>query len=590
MNKIKKDNIIFNYQPFIDRMEAKYVDHKQVDTVLTFAQKSGIDLFPMQRFILKIIYDLELDTNLPEPIILTDEFDNILFETKSEIKLKKWLTKNGYLHANIDRNKLYEIVFVMGRRATKSTIVLLCNVYDLHVLLKQHYDPSTAGIHNYLRILPQTPIEVQVLSNKKTNAATLHQYLKNMVYGSGMFSKWLVSTEDNADIELRTSRLPNVGNLSISVQVANNSTRGGTVVRSILDEVAHYLDSSAKKSDKTLDYITYDAISPSIVSLVGEQNRPLGKIFLLSSPNGKKGLLYSKFQRSKESEAILAIKLPSWWVNPQISKVIIEEAYKTDREVAEREYGAVFNDSADNPFLALSVIENSIDPLPTYHTSSIIRPIKDRVVVISVDQASTADTFSITATTYDSPIVKVVAHETIEPENGKVNLKKALKRVAYYESIYPHHKVFFDQYSYEALFTLAEVMNINTKRWTKISVTEKYNSDVAKTVQNLMNNEYVKIPKDFYTLVGQLKIVRKIIRRENLIKVEAPPPLHDDEYSSFSRGVYELVNLENKDKVLKVQKTVKTVKTKTNHNPRNTNTKITSKSSISTSRLRRSRK
>lgn len=136
--------------------------------------------------------------------------------------------------------------------------------------------------------------------------------------------------------------------------------RGSGNIVIILDEVAHFLDKGGSSAKEI-----YEAVTPSKAAFsrkdpktkrawvdpdTGEVAPVESRVILISSPLGKSGKFYEKFQQAmgggEGSENILAIQAPTWEVNPTVPSSAFREAYHADPHTYATEYGANFSDQS----------------------------------------------------------------------------------------------------------------------------------------------------------------------------------------------------------------------------------------------------
>jgi intein/homing endonuclease len=136
--------------------------------------------------------------------------------------------------------------------------------------------------------------------------------------------------------------------------------RGAGNVVIILDEVAHFQDKGGSSAREI-----YDAVTPSAAAFsrkdprtglpaVDKRTKKVAdvesRIILISSPLGKSGKFYEKFDLAMHggegSSNILAIQAPTWEINPTVPPSYYREKYHDDPVVYMTEHGARFTDQA----------------------------------------------------------------------------------------------------------------------------------------------------------------------------------------------------------------------------------------------------
>ena len=117
---------------------------EEVVDVCTFVEAPwglGINLLPAQRFMLKAFYGMELNNtekNIPVPDILNEK----TLYNFTERQFLDFLVSEGRCNTNVvEGANFHEMVLVLGRRGTKSTMASCISNYELYKLVKRS-DPS----------------------------------------------------------------------------------------------------------------------------------------------------------------------------------------------------------------------------------------------------------------------------------------------------------------------------------------------------------------------------------------------------------------------------------------------------------------
>ena len=533
----------------------------------------GIILYPVQRFIFKLMYGLGLSDELDEPIVIRDEFnDKILYTFTSEFDFLQFLYDNKRINS-MDIHDPMETLFFIGRRGTKSTMISIITAYTLYLVLR-HELPQ-----RYFRILKQAEIGVAITSNNKGNASKQLRETANFVFGSKWFEPFLVSKEPAAGgFFLNTQHaLANphdkVGKIFVSVFAASPSVRGSANIEAVLDEYAHYIDSDKSTKTDPLDEKVYDAITPSVAGFTTPEGRPLGKVFIATSPNGKKGNAYKKYKNSFDDPSVLMLHMPSNWVNPNLSSDFIRKAYNESEVTCAQEYWAEFVDSKHGYIKIEGKVRCCEDiSIP----NKMARSGKYRYY-LGVDQALSTDSFSIAVVHYDPSYVRTLDPEsnysmyvpddkrgafvidyigTIEPlDDESLDIDMVINEVEQAFRSFRITKGGYDQWSKEFMerefrkkgfFRKMEFMNAS----------QTTNTEWAKMFKRLINSANVVWSPFTANSEGTTFSDEVLSLQEKTsgkyIKVEAPPGAHDDRYSAVTKALYlcaEDVSERNNNKV-----------------------------------------
>jgi hypothetical protein len=137
--------------------------------------------------------------------------------------------------------------------------------------------------------------------------------------------------------------------VDIEVRPASfRTSRGGTLVAALCDEVAFWRIEGSANPDKEI----LDALRPGL-STTG------GPLCIISSPYAKRGQLYQAFRRDFGPEGdplVLVAKAPSLTMNPKLPESVVARAFVRDAATARAEYGAEFRDDLED-FVSVEVVE-----------------------------------------------------------------------------------------------------------------------------------------------------------------------------------------------------------------------------------------
>ena len=327
--------------------------------IVTFAEsKIGLNmkLYPAQKFILKVFYGLALDTNLTNPIIIKDTFNEHIVETfYNEIEFFNFLYQEKRINMDYDswcvnKDGCNEILLICGRRASKNVLTSIITVHQLYTLL------SIKNPHEYFNVMQSDAIGVVLVSNSEDGALRIYNSISNMLQTSKFFRPYIASASMAGGLWLMTESFKdeleqNVnhstkGNIWVQSSAATSKVRGGSNIIVVMDEIAHFYDSSSDNKDLHADEDIYRALVPSIWGFVSpETGKGAGKSFVLSSPNGKKGLLYDFYKKSYNQTNMLMINTPSNWINPQLATDTLKDSYNKSEIGYRQEFMAEFIDT-----------------------------------------------------------------------------------------------------------------------------------------------------------------------------------------------------------------------------------------------------
>lgn len=353
-----KPTLVSEVTSFIDekRQAKKGGSDGNVDflTIIDFIEKFKLlpyGLFPVQRFIVKLYYNLALDDTV-KTIKITDRFGSKVLHEFTEVEYLKYLYDHG--RCNIreqDGKPRRELILVLGRRSGKSALSAIFAAYEIYKLLRRGNPQS------YYGLLPGSEIRVLCVANDKEQASIVYGDMQSHIEAVDYF-KNNIANATQTFIRFRTEgdrkRFGDTGKATITATFRSSiakGLRGRGIICAILDEIAFFVDDGKSSAERV-----YKAIFPSLAQFSpkdpNNKHRALGpsegRMIMISSPDAKEGFLYRMYQMAmsadKASESILVIQAPTWEVNPTLSREYYEAEYAKDPKSFMTEHGAEFSD------------------------------------------------------------------------------------------------------------------------------------------------------------------------------------------------------------------------------------------------------
>jgi hypothetical protein len=313
-------------------------------------------LYPVQKFILKLYYNIPLNDTLPE-----NETDRIkispTFRKKdsfflTEVEYLAYLHKHGRCNIGVqDDHPRRELILVLGRRSGKSVLAGLISAYELYKLIRRGCPQA------YYGMIPTSEIRVFCIANDKDQASIVYGEMSGHIAQVDYFRESLIH-DTQTYIKFRTEsdkkRFKDKSKGTITATFKSSiarGLRGRGIICCVLDEFAFFIDDGKSSAEKV-----YKAISPALKQFSPrdhkDRRRSLGpsegRMISISSPDAREGLFYKLYEMSLSntpaSANMLMIQAPTWEVNPTIdeSEYVVERA-KSPRDF-ETEYGAQFSD------------------------------------------------------------------------------------------------------------------------------------------------------------------------------------------------------------------------------------------------------
>lgn len=343
--------------------KSSYGDDDKIADIISFCEApwglnmnkitGSTTLRPVQQMVLKCYYNLELD-NKQKSIIVRDHLNEVEKYQFTELEYLHYLWNEG--RANIKevtsqiRN---ELVLVAGRRGGKSKLGAIVCAYEAYRLVKKKHP------QRYYGLTDASEIYMTTVATSTDQAELLFNDVAAYISESKFFDKY----KNDPTVQSMKLRSPwdlekggSDGRTSIIIKAApcsGRGLRGPANIVIVMDEQAHFIDSSSNKSDAAI----YDAVTPSTLSFGRD-----AKILNISSPLNKAGKLYELYKHSFESEKLLMFQIPTWELYPTIDSSELRERFRRNPDVFWCEIGAQFSETVKSwmphdPFLKCIIPE-----------------------------------------------------------------------------------------------------------------------------------------------------------------------------------------------------------------------------------------
>jgi len=323
-------------------------------SIIDFIEKFKLmpqGLFPAQKFIIKLYYNIALD-DVEKCIKITDRFGKEVLHEFTEVEYLKYLYDSG--RCNIreqDGLERRELILILGRRSGKSALSAIFAAYELYKLLKRGHPQAFYGMPS------GSEIRVLCIANDKEQASIVFNDMQGHIEAVDYFKNSL-SNMTQTFMRFRTEQDKKKygdGSKKATLSATFKSSiakglRGRGIICAILDEIAFFVDDGKSSAERV-----YRAIVPSIAQFAKKDKKTRkaigdteGRIILISSPDAKEGFLYRQFQlamsNSRASSNMLMIQAPTWEIRPDLPQSYYEVEYEKDRRGFMTEHGAEFSD------------------------------------------------------------------------------------------------------------------------------------------------------------------------------------------------------------------------------------------------------
>jgi hypothetical protein len=312
-------------------------------------EKEG--LFPVQRFILKLYYNIPLNDKI-KTIRITDQLNTKVLYEMTEAEYLAYLYSQGRCNVREqDGRERRELILCLGRRSGKSTLSAIIAAYELYKLLCRGHPQSFYGLPS------GSEIRVLCIANDKEQASIVYGDMQGHVGSVDYFKSSLVhDTQTFLKFQTENDRSKFGEGKKATITATFKSSiakglRGRGIICAILDELAFFVDDGKSSAERV-----YKAIFPSIAQFSPKdprnKHRPMGpshgRIIAISSPDAREGFFYRLYQlamsKDKGSSNMLMVQAPTWEVNPTLDPSYYETEYHKDPKSFATEHGAEFSD------------------------------------------------------------------------------------------------------------------------------------------------------------------------------------------------------------------------------------------------------
>lgn len=434
IERIFHSNLLDTVNTFLDekRIESNQEEKAEFLNIIDFIERFHLlphGLFPAQKFIVKLYYNVPLD-NTEKSIKITDKFNTKTLYEFTEIEYLRYLYDQGRCNIKEQDGKLRnELILCIGRRSGKSLMSSLYAAYENYKLLARGFPQGYYGIS------PTSEINTFCVANDKDQAAIVFNELKNHIEKIDFFRKSIFNnTQTFLRLQTENDRVVYGGTKS-SIRITFKSSvakglRGRGTILLILDELAFFVDEGTTSAEQV-----YRAIVPSTATFSPKDPKnkfiPLGpsdgRIISISSPNARSGFFYKLYLTSLEnsiaSQNMLMVQAPTWEINPTVSRNYYEVEYSKDPSRFWSEFGAQFSDRVrgwieDSKDL-VDCIDNNLRPLD--------RGVPRKPHFVGFDLALKDDGSAIAITHLNNGKIELAYHEVWQAGKKWAELNPHLK-------------------------------------------------------------------------------------------------------------------------------------------------------------------
>jgi len=526
------------------------IDNNEVVDIITFAESNwglDVELFPMQRFILKCFYGLDLSNNIK--IELRDLLNTKTIAEFTEVEMMEYLIeeKRTNIKEYVPGKKYRELILCCGRRGSKSLMTSIIAIYELYRLIKignpQEYYGFPSGQDIAISAIASSDEQSSVLFNMIKARGFNCNYLKERV-GNNTLNYFNVLTDE----DLKKKNNPSLRVLCGSVN--SSFLRGPNNILVVMDEVA-YMN---KTKNAAVD--AYNAVSPTVATfmpkkIVAEEGD--GRIVLLSSPFSKSDFFYEKYRDSFNAEDTLMFQMYTSMINPRVDSAFLKSQYRKNKESFMREYGAEFSDTisswVDEEILSRVIIqEKTLNEYEgkkgiSYYMGidfgakndgaaiSIVHK-EDNIICHDYSEVfygGNSDVWQEKDSFYSYSSSDFASMEMVHIKDFGEVIKKLCERFRIVDG-------WFDQFNGYGLLEKLKELGLNQFRM--VAVSASLNTKIFQLSKNLIESGLIKMI-NHDVLIPELLLLEENRSSSNVF-VKAPngSGFHDDISDSFVRAVY----------------------------------------------------
>ena len=216
-----------------------------------------------------------------------------------------------------------ELDLYAGMRGGKSVLASIMGTYE-YWLLDTMENPA-----KYYDLMKNQLLFVMCIAPSSKQADdTIFSNIQNFVERSDWFQTWSDSVVKSEEI---MNDRKNIGIKILSSQASTGVGRTNKCV--VFDEIASFEDTTSKRGA----WEVYSRIRKSTDTLKND-----GHVIAISSAQRPDDIMITLYQMGLERENILALKIPTWELNPNFTEAELREEYKND-------YGTFLRDYACEP-------------------------------------------------------------------------------------------------------------------------------------------------------------------------------------------------------------------------------------------------
>lgn len=520
-------------------------DKKEIPDIIAFVEDrewlglpyhptNPLDLFPMQKIMLKVFYRGSIGN---EDLELTQEEINLI----EEYGLNED-DKGNFLDKYNNQELFRELVLVWGRRSGKDFIVSIIALYEAMKLLEcEGGDP-----YRMYELSSANTINILTIANSKGQANLAFSEIREKLFYSPYFQDkyikdgisqgaiYLLTPQDKMNNKnFKEKGLPlKKGSIGIIVGHSNSdSLLGMGCIVLILDEVASYKSTGSSSSGDRI----YAALTPTTQTYVrrvyakdedgnyvqNEMGQKVvqeriydGKVISISSPRAKEGKFYDLYSKTKNVPTRLSMRLPTWYVNPSHTRESLKEDNKIMSETEfNMEFGADFSGTGLESFFTEDQVKSCFKG---HNLQNVTMGSPGNTYFVHLDPATSSHNYALAIVhreyylnreTKKAEFRIVVDHiKYWKPIGGPINPNVVMQYVLRLKRRFHIGLVTYDAFTSQESILKMRKAGIPNKE-TKFLSAFKYT--IYKELENLINSNRLFIPYDNLLYQEMVELQRK---------------------------------------------------------------------------------
>ena len=510
------------------QIDALINESEQEVDVITFAESPhylNLPLHGVEKFILKVFYGLTLDDTVP--YIQVRYFPHDEIGTKmTEVDYALYLKEQKRLNIlDLNFKSAQHLLLVCGRRGGKTFIASLICCYEAYKLISKGCPQKHYGLS------PGQKIKIITVATNGEQAKIASDMMKSAIMNSPWLSKFCISFKQTT-IRLQTKyEYDNKLEPSIFIEAmpcTASGIRGHTVIVAILDELAHFTDSSGTRGGDSVYY----SLTPSIATF-----GPDGKILALSNPYAKSGIFYTQYIKAMGNgidpplQHIRAFKIPTWEMNETLAFQFFKNEYELNPESFDYEYGAEFSGTITGFFKFPEKIDDCIN----YSLIEKARPKSNKTIHwLAMDPAAVGNGYALCMVHTEERKTELGTKKVVvvdrwrrwlasDEEFEELGLKLIDPAVIdeYIIELSQHFKIGKIRYDqFESAASVSKLVKRGLVAERK-PITTTANMEVFKNLRNLIYNEEIELMDDPIGIM-ELKYLQEKKLNNGKFRVAAP--------------------------------------------------------------------